>query len=188
MIKCFLWSNLVFHLHTFSPACPTSTDVSVQFSSISRVPLFVTQWTTVCQDSLSITNSQSLLKLLFIKSVMSSNHLIPCCPHLLLPSIFPSIRFFSNESILRIWCPKFQLGVSASASDFIMNVQDWFSLGLTSWISLQSKGHSRVFSNTTVQKHQFGWRGRWEGGSGRGIHVNPWLIHVNVWQKTTTIL
>ena len=76
---------------------------SVQFSSVqslSRVQLFVTPWTAACQTSLSITNSQSLLKLMSIKSVMLSNHLILCGPLLLPPSIFPSIRLFSNESVL----------------------------------------------------------------------------------------
>ena len=70
-----------------------------------------------------------------------------------LPSIFPSIRVFSNESVLCIRWPKF--GVSASASVLSMNIQDWLPLGWTGWISLQSKGLSRVFSTTTVQKHQF---------------------------------
>ena len=82
-----------------------------------------------------------------------SNHLMPCCPRLLPPSIFPSIRVFSNESVLCISWPS--IGVSASASVLPMNSQDWSPLGWTSWISLQSKGLSRVFSNTTVQKHQF---------------------------------
>ena len=83
-----------------------------------------------------------------IESVMPSKHLILCRP-LLLPSVLPSIRVFSSESGLHIrW-------VSASASVFPTNIQDWFPLGLTGWISLQSKALSRVFSNTTVQKHQF---------------------------------
>ena len=69
-----------------------------QFSSLSCIQLFVTPWTAACQTSLSITNSQSLLKLMFIELVMPSNHLILCDPHVLLPSIFPSIRVFSNES------------------------------------------------------------------------------------------
>ena len=81
--------------------------------------------------------------------VMPSNHLILCCP-LLLPSIFPSIRVFSNESVL---CQS--IGLSASTSVFPMKTQDWSPLGWTGWILLQSKGFSRVFSNTTVQKHQF---------------------------------
>ena len=103
--------------------------------------------------SLSITNSQSLLKLMSIELVMPCNHLILCHTLLLLPSIFPSIRVFSNESVLPIRWPS--IGVSPSASVLPMNIQDRFSLGLTGWISLQSKELSRAFSNTTVQKHQF---------------------------------
>ena len=83
---------------------------SSQFSSIqwlSCVRLFQTPWTAARQASLSITNSQSLLKLIFIESVMPSNHLILCCPPLLLPSLFPSIRVFSNESVLHIRWPKY---------------------------------------------------------------------------------
>ena len=83
---------------------------------------------------------------------MPSNHLILCHPLLLLPSILPSIRVFSNESALCIMCQS--TGASASASVLPMNIQDWFCLGLNGLISLQSKGLSRVFSNTTVQKHQ----------------------------------
>ena len=82
----------------------------LQFSlvqSLSRVQLFETQWTAAHQASLSITNSQSLLKLMPIKSVMPSSHLICCHPLLLPPSIFPSIRVFSNESVLRIMWPKY---------------------------------------------------------------------------------
>ena len=88
-----------------------------------------------------------------IESMMPSNHLILCHPLLLLRSIFPSIRVFSNESAL---CTGGQsIGVSASTSVLPMNIQDWSPLGWTGWISLQSKGLARVFSNTTVQKHQF---------------------------------
>ena len=123
-------------------------EISVQ--SLSHVQLFVTLWTAAGQASLSITNSQSLLK--FIELVMPSNHLILYHPLLLPPSIFPSIRVFTNEF--------FESGgqsirVSASASVLPMNTREWFPLGLTSLISLQSKGFSRVFSNTTIQKHQF---------------------------------
>ena len=75
--------------------------------SLSRVRLFVAPWTAARQASLSITNSQSLLKLMSIEAVMPSNHLILCCPLLLLPSIFPSIRVFSNESVFRIRWPKY---------------------------------------------------------------------------------
>ena len=91
------------------------------------------------QASLSITNSQSLLKLMSIESVMPFNHLILCCPLLLLPSIFPSIKVFSNESVPHITWPKFW-SFSFSISPSNQTIQDWFPLGWTSWISLQSKG------------------------------------------------
>ena len=130
--------------------------IYVQFSSVqslSRVQLFVTAWITACQATLSITNSWSLRKLMSIESEMPSSHLILCLPLLLLPSIPPSIRVFSNESALHIRWPKywsFSFNISPS-----MNTQDWSPWEWTGWISLQSKGLSRVFSNTTVQKHQF---------------------------------
>ena len=88
-----------------------------------------------------------------IESVMPSSHLILCCPLLLLRSIFPSIRVFSSESALCISGQS--IGVSASKLVLPMNTQDWSPLGWIGWISLQSKGLSRVFSNTTVQKHPF---------------------------------
>ena len=127
-----------------------------QFStvqSLSRVRLFVTPWIAARQASLSITNSQSSPTLMCIESVMPFSHLIPFCPLLLLPPIPPSIRVFSNESTLHMRWPN--IGVSTSASVLPMNTQDWSPLGWTGWISLQSKGLSRVFSNTTIQKHQF---------------------------------
>ena len=119
--------------------------------SLSRVQFFVTPWTAARQASLSITNSQSLLKLMSIELVMPSNHLILCPPLLLLPSIFSSIRVFSNESALHIRWPKY-CSFSFSISPFN---EYPFTLGWTGWIFLQSKGLSRVFFNTTVQKHQF---------------------------------
>ena len=79
----------------------------VVVQSLSCVQLFVTPWTTACQASLSITNSQSLLKLMSVKSIMPSDNRILCCPLLLPPSIFPSIRVFSNESVLHIRWPKY---------------------------------------------------------------------------------
>ena len=103
---------------------------SVQFSR-SVVSDSATPWTAACQASLSITHSRSLLKLMSIGSVMPSNHLILCHPLLLLPSIFPSIRVFSNELALHIRSPN--IGASASASVLPMNIQDWFPLGLTCW-------------------------------------------------------
>ena len=126
--------------------------IRVNFSSVQsliRVQLFVTPWTAARQASLSITNSQSLLKLMPVESVMPSNPLILCCPLLLLPSIFPSIRVFSNELALCIRWPKywsFSFNISPSNSDLLQN-------GLVG--SPCSPRDSRVFSNTTVQKHQF---------------------------------
>ena len=100
--------------------------------SLSGVWLFVTPWTTARQASLSITNSQSLLKLMSIESVMPTNHLILCHLLLLLPSVFLSIRVFSNESVLHIRWPKYW--ASGSASVLPMNIQDWFPLGWTGLI------------------------------------------------------
>ena len=127
---------------------------SVQLSSVTQsCPTFCSS--TVCSTpfSLSITNSRSLLKLMSTEPVMPSNHLILCNPLLLPPSIFPAsgsfqiIQFFTSGGQ--------RIGVSALASVLPMNNQDWLPLGWTGWISLQSKGLSRVFPNTTVQKHQF---------------------------------
>ena len=109
-------------------------------------------WTAALQASLSITTSRSLLKLMSIRSVVPCNHLLFCCPLLLLPSIFPSIRVFSNE-VLCIRCPKYwSFGFSISLSN---EYSGFIRFGWTGCMSLQSKGLSRVFSNTTVQKHQF---------------------------------
>ena len=110
---------------------------------------------------MSITNSQSLQKLTSIELVMPSNHLILCRPLLLPHSIFPASESFPMRQFFTSGGQS--IGVSASAPILPMNIQDWFPSGLTGWISLQSKGLSRVFSNTTVQKHQFGtrwWRSR----------------------------
>ena len=113
----------------------------------------MTPWTAACQASLSLTKFRSLLKLMSIESMMPSNHLILCHPLLLLPSISPSIRVFSNESALPIRWPKYwSFSFSISPSNKYSGL---ISLGWTGWISLQSKGLSRVFSNTTVQKRQF---------------------------------
>ena len=127
---------------------------SVQFSSVAQsCSNFETPWIATRQASLSIINSRSLLKLMSIESVMPSSHLILCHTLLLLPPIPASIRVFSNESTLHVGGQSIEVSVSASVLP--MNNQDWSPLGWTGWISLQSKGLSRVFSNTTVQKHQF---------------------------------
>ena len=98
---------------------------------LSRVQLFVTPWSAACQASLSITNSQSLLRLMSIESMMPSSHLILCHPLLLLPSIFPSLGVFSNESVLHIRWPKywsFSISLSNECSGLISFRIDWFDL------------------------------------------------------------
>ena len=112
-----------------------------------------TPWTAAHQASLSITSSQSLLKLMSIELVMLSNHFILCCPLLLLPSIFVSIRVFSKSQSFAAGGQSFR--VLASASVLPMNIQDWFPLGWIGLISLQSEALSRVFSGITFEKHHF---------------------------------
>ena len=138
--------------------------ISVQL--LSCVQLFATPWTAARQASLSISNSWSLLKLMSIESVMPFNYLILCHHLLFLPSIFPSIRVFSNESVFHIGGQS----IAVSTSVLLTNIQDWFPLGL---IFLLSKGLSRVFSNTTVQKHQF-FGGQLSLGS--NSHIHTWLL------------
>ena len=133
---------------------------SVKFSSATQLCLtLVTPWTAARQASLSITNglsitnSQTLLKLMSIESVMHSTilssvvHFSYCLQSFPASGSFPRSQFFSSGSQ--------RIGASASASVLPMNIQDWFPLGFTGLISLQSRGLSRVFSKTTVQKHQF---------------------------------
>ena len=110
--------------------------------SLSPVRLFAASWTAARQASLFITNSWSLFKFMSTESVMPSNHLIFCRPLLLLPSVFPSIRVFSNESVLHLGGQS--IGVSASTSVLPVHIQDWFPLGWTVWISVQSKGYSNI--------------------------------------------
>ena len=122
-----------------------------EFSSVqllSRVQLFGTPWTVACQASLSFTISWSLLKLMSIRSVMPSNHLILCRPLLFLPSIFPSIKVFFNESVLRIrwskyWSFSFSISPSNECSGLISFRIDCFDF-------LAGKGLSRVFFSTTI--------------------------------------
>ena len=140
-----MWEWIADSLH-FSPETLQSR---FSFSVISDS---VTPWTAARQASLSITNFWSLLKLMSIKSVMPSKHLILCYPLLFLPSILPSIRVFSNESVVCIRWPKYWIfSFSISPSNEYSGLIS-LRIGL---ISLQSKGHSRVFSNTAVQKHQY---------------------------------
>ena len=117
---------------------------------LSCIWLFATPWTIARQASLSFTISLSLLKLMFIESVMPSNHLILCRP-LLLPSIFPASGYFLISQLFTSGGQS----IGASASVLPMNIQGLFPLGLSGFISLWSKGLSRVFCNTTVWKHQF---------------------------------
>ena len=126
-----------------------NTTVAVQ--SLSCVWLFETPWTAAHQASLSFTISQSLLKLMSIESVMPSNHLILCHPLLFLPSASPSI---GTSPMSQLFTSGGQ-SIGASALVLPMTIQGYFPLGWTGLISLKSNGLSRVFSNTTVQKHQF---------------------------------
>ena len=144
--------------------------------SLSRVWLFATPWIAARQASLSITNFRSSLRLMSIESVMPSSHLILCHPLLFLPSIPPSIRVFSNESTLRMRWPKywsfsFSIIPSKEIPSFLPK-KGWSPSEWTGWISLQSKGLSRVFSNTTLQKHQF-FSAQLSSQSNSHIHTWP---------------
>ena len=121
-------------------------DSSVQ--SLSRVRLSATPWIAARQVSLSITNSRSSLKLTSIESVMPSSHLILCCPLFLLPAVLSASESFPMSQLFTRGGQS--IGVSALASFLPKNTQGWSPLEWTGWISLQSKGLSRVFSNTTV--------------------------------------
>ena len=155
--NCTLFSTKYFgiHRHKSSDPCLLSRTYYIISSdqSLSRVQLFATPWIPARQVSLSITNSQSSLRLMSIKSVMPSglsSSVVPfsSCPQSLLSSeSFPMSQLFA-------WGGQ-STGVSALASFLPKNTQGWCPLEWTGWISLQSKGLSRVFSNTTVQKHQF---------------------------------
>ena len=131
----------------------SSKCTTVNQSSFTVVSDSATPWTAASQATLAITNSQSLLKLMPIESLMPSNHIILCCSLLLLPSIFPSIRVFSSESILHIrWSNyqtfSFSISPSNEYSGMVSFRIDWLDL-------LADQGTLRVFSSTTVQKHQF---------------------------------
>ena len=127
-----------------------------QFSlvqSLSHVQLFATPWTAACQTSLSITNSQSLFKLMSIESVIPSSHFILCRPLLLLPSILPSIRVFSNESVLHTRRPKYwSFSFSLSPSDECTGL---ISFRINRLDHLAIRGTLKSLSPTTIQNHQF---------------------------------
>ena len=146
-----------------------SVVVGVQFSR-SDIPDSATPWIAARQASLSITNSQSLPKLMSIESVMPSSHLILCCPLLLLPPIPPSIKVFSNKSTLymkwpKYWSFSFSISPSNEHPGLISFRMDWLDL-------LTVHGLSRVFSSTTVQKHQF-FSAQLSSQSNSHIHTWP---------------
>ena len=129
---------------------------SDQFGLVAQSYLtLVTPWTAARQASLSVANSQRLPKLMSIESVMPFNHLILCHLFSACPQSFPASESFQMSQFFTT-CGQ-SIGVSASASILPMKTQDWSPLGWIGWISLQPKQLSRVFSNTTVEKHQFFW-------------------------------
>ena len=148
-----LLSGLSWQVYHWLP-CPFYFSVTyLQFNSVqslSPVQLFATWWTKACQASLSFTSSWSLLTLMSIEFVIPSNHLILCCPILLLPSIFP----VSGSFLKRQFFESGGQSTGASARVLSMNIQILFPSGWTGWISLLSKGFSRVLSSTTIQKHR----------------------------------
>ena len=147
---------------------------SVQLSSVqslSRIRLFAAPWIAAHQASLSITNSRSSLILTSIESVMPSSHLILGRPLFLLPQSLPASESFPMSQLFA-WGGQ-STGVSTLASLLLKNTQDWSPLGWTGWISLQSKGLSIVFSNTTVQKHQFFGA---QLSSQSNCHIHTWPL------------
>ena len=139
-------------------------------SSCSGMSDSATPWTAARQASLSTTNSRGLLRLKYIESVVPSDHIILCCHLLLPPSIFPSIRVFSDESALCIKWPKY--GASASTSVLPMNIQDWFPLGWTDLISLESKGLLSLFKHQIQKHHFFSTQFSFWSNS----HIHTWLL------------
>ena len=154
------WLESFIH-QTFVLSCHRPVLSSVQL--LSHVQLFAIPWTAAHQTSLSITNSQNLLKLMSIKSVMPSNHLILCHPLLLLPSVFPSIRVFSNESVLHIRWPKswsfsFNISPSNEHSGLISFRMDWLDLHalqgtLKSLLQHHSSKASIQLNYTSIKKY-----------------------------------
>ena len=161
-LLCYLWLVSLKKLFSLS-----------QFSlvqSLSNVRLFVTPWTAARQTPLSLTNSRSLLKLMSTESVIPSNHLIMVIPFSSCLQSFPEAGSFQMSQFFAAGGQS--IGVSASTSVLPMNSQDWFPLGWTGWI-LKTKGLSRIFSNTTVQKLQvFSTQFSLESNS----HIHTWLL------------
>ena len=156
------------------PFHPSRLFFTYHFSSVqplSHIQLFVTLWTAAHQASLSITNSRSLLKLTSIESVMPSNISTSVVPFSSCLQSFPASGSFQMSQFFTSGGQS--IGASASASALPMIIQDWFPLRWTGWISLMSKGLSRVFSNTTVQKHQFfsAQLSLWSNS-----HIHTWLL------------
>ena len=170
----FLLCTRVYSQYDFSRSRQNKKGCKISISSVqslSCVRLFVTPWTAAHQASLSITNSRSLRNLMSIELVMPSNRLILCCPFSSCLQSFPASGSFPVSQLFASGSQS--TGVSASASVLPRNIQDWFPLGLNGLISLQSKGFSRVISNTTVQKHQFfgAQPSLWSNS-----HIHTWLL------------
>ena len=170
------------------PDCETRMFSSIQ--SLSRVRLFATPWTAARQASLSITNSRSLLKLMSIESVMPSNHLILCRPLLLLPSIFPSIRVFSNESAPRIRWPKywsfsFSISPSNEYSGLVSFRMDWLDLlavqGTLESLLQHSSSKASILREVGLPESKGPWL--FQGPLGLGGLV-PCVLQVELGHKT----
>ena len=168
-----MWSYKINVRHLISVSCRWSghSSGSVQFSSVAQsCPTLCDPLNRSSPGLLSITNSWSSLRLTSIESVMPSSHLILCHPLLLLPPIPPSIRVFSSESPLHMkWLKYWSFSFLASFPP--KKSQGWSLSEWTGWITLQSKGLSRVFSDTTVQKHQFFGA---QPSSQSNSHIHTW--------------
>ena len=159
--------NLLNRWHELTVSVNTRSSVQ----SLSHVRLFATLWIAARQASLSITNSWSSLKLTSIESVMASSHFILCRPLLLLPTSLPASESFPMSQLFT-WGGQ-SAGVSALASFLPKKSQGWSPSECTGWISLQSKGLSRVFFNITVQKHQFFGA---QPSSQSNSHIHTWPL------------
>ena len=162
---------IVYRTATYLSKDPERPMTHQSVQSLSCVRLFATPWIAARQASLSITNFRSSLTLISIESEMPSTHLILCHPLLLCPQSLPASESFPMSQLFA-WGGQ-STGVSAVASFLPKNTQDWSPLEWTGWISLQSKGLSRVFSNSTVQKHQFFGA---QLSSQSNCHIHTWLL------------